>query len=107
MELVCIKCPRGCLITIDGDSVKGNLCPKGKEYAIEEQISPMRTVTTLIKVNGKIVPVKTSKDIPKSMIDRVLKEAESVDVKDTKIGMIVKENILNLGVDLVVTGNPY
>ena len=35
MELICIKCPRGCNIKIDGTVIAGNLCPRGEIYAKE------------------------------------------------------------------------
>lgn len=107
MELICIKCPRGCLLTVDGDNITGNMCPRGIDYAKEEQTNPMRIVTTLIKVNGKVVPVKTNKEVPKSKINEVLKEISKINVSETKIGDIVLKNILELGVDIVVTGEPY
>lgn len=107
MELICIKCPRGCLLTVDGDNITGNMCPRGIDYAKEEQTNPMRIVTTLIKVNGKVVPVKTTKEVPKSKINEVLKEISKINVNETKIGDIVLKNILELGVDIVVTGEPY
>lgn len=107
MELICIKCPRGCLLTVDGDNVTGNMCPRGLDYAKEEQTNPMRIVTTLIKVDNVVIPVKTSKEVPKAKINEVVKEIAGIKVKDTKIGDVVLKNILNLGVDVVVTGEPY
>ena len=107
MELICIKCPRGCLLTVDGDNVTGNMCPRGLDYAKEEQTNPMRIVTTLIKVDNMVIPVKTSKEVPKAKINEVVKEIAGIKVKDTKIGDVVLKNILNLGVDIVVTGEPY
>ena len=29
MKLICIKCPKGCELTIDGDNVSGNQCMRG------------------------------------------------------------------------------
>lgn len=107
MELICIKCPRGCLLTVDGDNVTGNMCPRGLDYAKEEQTNPMRIVTTLIKVDNMVIPVKTSKEVPKAKINEVVKEIAGIKIKDTKIGDVVLKNILNLGVDIVVTGEPY
>lgn len=105
MNLVCIKCPRGCNLKIEGDSVQGNLCPKGEVYAKEELTCPMRTVTSLIKVNGKIVPVKTSQDIPKERIKDVLVEISKINISSSHVGMVLIKNVLGLGADIVVTGN--
>jgi CxxC motif-containing protein len=107
MELVCIKCPRGCRLQVEKDSVTGNLCPRGLDYAKEEMTCPMRIVTALIRVDGKIIPVKTSKEVPKEKIDDVLDLISKISVNDTFIGKVVAENILGLGVDIIVTGEPY
>ena len=74
MKLVCIKCPRGCELDVDGEKVTGNFCPRGIDYAKEEQTCPMRTVTALVKVDGTVVPVKTDKEVPKAEVFRVLEE---------------------------------
>lgn len=107
MELICIKCPRGCNLIVDGENISGNLCPRGIDYAKEEQTNPMRIVTTLIYVGDKVVPVKTSSEVPKARINEVLEEISKIKVETTKIGDIVLNNILSLGVDIVVTGEPY
>ena len=107
MELLCIKCPRGCNLVVDGDNVTGNLCPRGLDYAREEQTNPLRIVTTLIKVGEKVVPVKTSSEVPKARINEVLDEIAKINVETTSIGDVVLTNILDLGVDIVVTGEPY
>ena len=70
-ELICIVCPLGCNITVDTstNTVCGNNCPRGKEYALSECISPMRVITTTVRCkNGKMIPVKTSRPIPKEKI---------------------------------------
>ncbi len=107
MELICIKCPRGCNLHVEGDKVTGNLCPRGLDYAREEQTNPMRIVTTLIKVNNKVVSVKTSKEVPKNRIQDVLDEVAKIRVEKTQIGDVVLSNLLGLGADIVVTGEPY
>ncbi len=107
MELICIKCPRGCNLVVDGEKISGNLCPRGVDYAKEEQTNPMRIVTTLIKVGDSVVPVKTSSEVPKAKINDVLKEVSKIKVDTTSIGDVVLNNILDLEVDIVVTGDPY
>ena len=107
MKLICIKCPRGCEITIDGEKITGNSCPRGLDYAKEEQTCPMRTVTYLAKSKGYVVPVKTDRDVPKSKITEVVDEIAKLELKDTKIGDIVIQNVLGLGANVVVTGDRY
>ena len=107
MKLICIKCPRGCELDVYGESITGNQCPRGIDYAKEELSCPMRTVTALIKLNNMIVPVKTSKDVPKEKIEEVLKQISVINVSQASIGDIVLNNVAGLGVDIIVTGNPY
>jgi len=104
MELICIKCPRGCKLNIQNNNITGNLCPRGVDYANEEITNPVRVVTSLIKLDGGVVPVKTSGEIPKSKIKDVLQEIAKIKVLDAKIGDVVLSNVLGLSVDIVVTG---
>ena len=39
MKLICIKCPRGCELEVEGKQVSGNMCPRGIDYAMEEIIT--------------------------------------------------------------------
>ena len=71
-NLTCIICPRGCALTADicGDcvSVTGNACPKGAEYAPNECLHPVRTVTTTLRISNRcdtMVSVKTQTPVPK------------------------------------------
>ena len=109
-ELTCIVCPRGCRLHVDDDmNVTGNFCPRGKEYAISELTHPVRTITTSIRVNNRpytLVSVKTSGAVPKDKIFDVMKEIDTLEISaPTRIGDVVKENILGLGVNIVITKN--
>lgn len=108
MDLICIKCPRGCNIKVAGDKISGNLCPRGKDYAIEEMTCPMRMVTALARTtNGDIYPVKTSKEVPKDKINDVLEIISTLHINDAKYGDVLLKNICNTGADIVVTGDKY
>ncbi len=107
-ELTCIICPRGCRLTIDeNDHVFGNLCPRGKTYAINEIHHPMRSLTSSVRVKNRedvLVSVKTTGEIPKEKIFDAIKEINKATVNaPTHIGDIVIKNILCLGVDVVIT----
>ena len=109
-ELTCIVCPRGCRLHVDDDmNVTGNFCPRGKEYAISELTHPVRTITTSIRVNNRpytLVSVKTSGAVPKDKIFDVMEEIDKLEASaPTRIGDVVKENILGLGVNIVITKN--
>ena len=104
MKLICIKCPRGCELNIDGENITGNQCAKGIDYAKEELTSPQRIVTALIKTKNGIAPVKTSREVPKDKIFDVIKEIKKSPIKNYQIGDIVIENVLNTGANIVITG---
>ena len=107
MNLICIKCPRGCELSIDGENISGNACLRGIDYAKEELTSPKRIVTYLAKSDHGIIPVKTDIDVPKSKINEVLIEISKLNLKNTKIGDVVIKNVLGTGANVIVTGNPY
>ena len=108
MELICIKCPRGCQLKIEGDSVTGNVCPRGIDYAKEEMTTPMRMVTALVKSKDNlIIPVKTSREVPKTKIIEVLDAISSCRVDRVKIGDVILTDVCGTGVDIVVTGDAY
>lgn len=107
MNLICIKCPRGCEINIDGEQITGNACPKGAEYAKEELTCPKRIVTYLAKCGDGVVPVKTTAEVPKSMIFDVVNEISKLNISNPHIGDIVVANVLNLNCNVIITGNKY
>ncbi|MBQ7352297.1 MAG: DUF1667 domain-containing protein [Clostridia bacterium] len=108
MNLVCIKCPRGCLLNIDKDgTISGNLCPRGLDYAKEEQTCPMRIVTSLVRSGNLIVPVKTTVEVPKIKIDQVLEEISCLNIENPAIGKIIKKNVCGTSADIIITGEPY
>ena len=108
MKLICIKCPKGCEITIEKDNITGYTCPRGLDYAKEELTCPKRVVTALAKVkSGLVVSVKTDKEVPKDKIFNVLEEISKLSLNKTKIGDIVIKNCLGTGANIVVTGEMY
>lgn len=107
MKLVCIKCPRGCELDVDGEKVTGNFCPRGIDYAKEEQTCPMRTVTALVKVDGTVVPVKTDKEVPKAEVFRVLEEIAKLRLKKADEGEVVIKNVAGTTANVIVTGKRY
>lgn len=113
-ELICICCPVGCLIRAekseDGSlKISGNSCPKGEAYARNEMTTPVRTVTSIIKViggTGKTVPVKTAGEIPKGKIFACMEEINRTKVRaPVKAGDILIFNVAETGIDIVATGN--
>lgn len=111
-DLICIVCPKGCPLTVELDgkevkSVSGFTCPRGKQYAIDECTHPMRTVTSTARTaNGGVIPVKTSGTIPKELMFALMTEINKATVSlPARIGDVVIANVLNTGVDVIVTAN--
>lgn len=113
-ELVCIRCPMGCRITVTHQSdgslqITGNTCNRGAEYAEKELTNPTRTVTSTVPVtNGKqrVVSVKTKEDIPKGRIMDCIKALKEVKLEaPVAIGDVALANAAGTGVDIIVTKN--
>lgn len=112
-ELVCIVCPRGCTMNIekkDGEIVvSGNSCKRGEAFAKSEMTAPMRTICTTVATvfpEYPVLPVRVSADIPKEKIFEVMKEINSVTVRERILrGDKVIENVLGLGVDVIATSD--
>ena len=109
-ELTCIVCPRGCRLRVnDNMEVSGNACPRGEKYAISELTNPTRIITSSIRVSNRpytLVSVKIDKPIPKDKIFDVMKEIDKLSVEaPTRIGQIVKANILGFDSNIVITKN--
>lgn len=105
-NLTCIICPRGCTLTvsIDGENVKvsGQGCPKGEKYGIDECVNPVRTVTSIIRVDNRedtMVSVKTADPIPKGKIFELMEIIRGVKVSaPVHIGDVLIENVFGTNV---------
>ena len=110
-KLTCIECPIGCEIEVGVENgkavyVKGNTCPRGKMYAENEVVCPVRVVTSTIKaIDGTMVPVKTDKPVRKSEIFAVMEKINKTTCSlPVKIGDVLLENISD-DANLIATGN--
>lgn len=113
-EMTCVACPLGCTITVEFEgsevlSVTGNTCKRGDAYARTEIVNPTRSLTSSVKVNGgthPVVPVKSSKAVPKSMLFDCMKEINKTSVTaPVKLGQVIIKDILGTGADIVATNN--
>lgn len=98
--LTCIACPLGCALTIELDgksiiSIEGNTCKRGREYAISECTSPVRTVTTTMRCeNGDLVSVKTKNPIPKDKVFEAMRVINSTAAKlPIKVGDVLIDDL--------------
>ncbi len=112
-SLICTVCPVGCNIEVEMTdnkeiiSITGNTCKRGLVYAENECINPKRTLTTTVFCdNGKILSVKTSVAVPKTLLFECMKEINKISAKTpVKIGDVIIENILSTGADVVACAN--
>ena len=108
-DIICIICPRGCAMHVTDESgelcVSGNACNKGKQYAIDECTHPMRTVTSVVRVdnrNDTMVSVKTAMPIPKENIFDVMKKIRAAKVDaPVKAGDVILSDVF--GTDIIAT----
>lgn len=108
-EFTCIVCPNGCHLCIDEKTMKvtGNKCPRGEKYAISEITHPVRSICSTVKtkvVGYPVVSVRTDGDVDKDKIFQVMGEINKITItKKMKVGDVVKKNVCDSGVDIVLT----
>lgn len=108
--LTCICCPMGCKITAELNgkkivSISGNTCKRGEEYAKNECINPLRTVTsTVMTKNGVPLPVKTDRAIPKDKIFECMKFINgAIAYTPVKTGDVIVKDVF--GSNIVATAD--
>jgi CxxC motif-containing protein len=113
--ILCIVCPNGCRLNAEkktegeGYAVSGNKCKRGADFAIAEITNPTRTLTTTVRTSFPgvpVLPVRTAGEIPKGKIREAMNCINAITVsRALGIGETVAENILGLGVDVIVTSD--
>ncbi len=110
----CIVCPTGCSIKVIGKddkevSFEGYTCNRGLEYAEQEFREPKRILTTTMKVeNGTLplIPVRTDKPLLKDKLNEALEIIAQSQIKaPIKMGDILIENILEMGINIIASRN--
>lgn len=112
-ELVCIVCPRGCTMKLEGEGeslcVSGNFCKRGAAFAVSEETEPKRTICTTVKTSFPevpVLPVRVSEEIPKDKIFEVMAEINKVTVTEKiSAGEAVIKNVLGLSADVIATSS--
>ena len=111
-EFICIICPNGCRISIEYEgtnikNIKGDECPKGKDYVKNEITNPLRVFTGSVLVeNGdfSLVSVKTHVPILKKYLKKIGEITRRIKVEaPVEIGQVVAFNLLNENIDLIAT----
>lgn len=110
-ELICIECPRGCVLTAtdtgNGDlCISGNHCPRGADYARAEVTCPRRILTGTVRgVHGRI-PVRTDSAVRKELMLPLMKVIHAVQLTDAvRAGDIIVENIDGEGHHLIASSD--
>ena len=115
-DIICITCPQGCIIKVSGDPVKGEItscegfkCKRGKTYAENEFVHPVRILTSSVKTAGASVPlvaVRTSAPIPKEMQMQAMEEVKKITVSGKIVpGDVIVKNFMGTGADLIASGS--
>lgn len=111
-EIICTICPRGCTVTVEGTekevtSVTGYGCKRGMEFATAEFTAPVRILTTTVKIEGcegDLLPVRSSKPIPKEKILECMEIIRKASVKlPVKQYDVIVKDILGTDADIVAT----
>ena len=118
-SLTCIICPIGCALEVENNesydnmSVTGNLCNRGKDYALEEIRCPKRVVTATASImpggQGKAgsvrrVPVKTTIPCPREKIPAMLQDIYKLKVSlPVKTGDVLIADWDGIGIDIIAT----
>ena len=111
-ELTCIECPTSCIISVsiqDGRVllVEGFGCRRGRDFAVAEVEHPVRLITTTVPAIGltlRMVPVRTTRPIPRSMRSEAMREVRKVKVdRPVRVGDVVISDLLGLGIDVIAT----
>jgi len=111
-EFVCIICPNGCRIKVEYEgtnieNIKGDECPKGKDYVKNEITNPLRVFTGSVLVeNGdfSLVSVKTHVPISKKYLKKIGEITRRIKVEaPVEIDQVIAFNLLNENIDLVAT----
>lgn len=109
-EIICTVCPTGCRITVEGEgtniqSISGNNCKRGIQYATDEFILPKRILTcsvTLEGANRAMLPVRSAAPLPLESVFDCMKVIKQTKITaPVKVGQVIIKDILGLGVDIV------
>ncbi|MBQ8063296.1 MAG: DUF1667 domain-containing protein [Clostridia bacterium] len=113
-QMVCITCPRGCLLPVGRDeegnlTVTGNSCPRGEQFALNEVTAPKRTICSTVATafpEAPVLPCRVSTDIPKELIFEVMEEVNRVRVtKPVHRGEVLIHDVLGTGADVIATSD--
>ena len=110
-RLTCVLCPIGCLIEAvrDGErlDVRGNECPKGVDFAVQEILHPKRNLSASVPVKGaasRMVSVRLSRPVPRDLIFPILAAIAVLRPEaPVRRGQVLIADVLGTGADVIAT----
>lgn len=112
-EIICTVCPTGCTIHVEGENrkikqIEDFSCPRGKVYAENEFISPVRILTSTAKVKDAktpLVAVRSKTPVPKDKLFDCMEEIRKLNL-DAPVnrGDVLIADVCRTGVDIVASG---
>lgn len=97
-SITCTLCPNGCQVIWNEEEQEfsGNRCPRGAKFAAAERETPVRTLTTTMRVYGgckPLISVRTRTAVKKTDIFPLIEKLRSISVKaPVSIGDTLYEN---------------
>jgi CxxC motif-containing protein len=93
----------------EGLRIRGNLCPRGLDFARAEIADPQRTLTTTVRTafpGIPAAPVRTDGEIPRGKIPELMACLSRITItRPLRMGEKVAENVLGLGRDVIITSD--
>ncbi len=110
-SFICINCPMGCRLSVGVEgtevaSVAGNACRRGVDYARQEALNPVRTVTALMRASNRRRPfsVKTAAPIPKRLMRECVNAIYGLQpAAPIACGSVIIEDVCGTGVSVIAT----
>jgi CxxC motif-containing protein len=108
-KFICIVCPKCCELETDGEEVKGAKCKRGKEFALQEAIAPLRFITTTVRYETnegrKMIPVKSADPLPREDIPQIMRHIKGVRISEIPaLGSRIHVRGYRKPIELIVTG---
>jgi CxxC motif-containing protein len=108
-KFICIICPKCCELETDGTEVRGAKCKRGKEFALQEAIAPLRVITTTVRYETeegrKMIPVKSAAPLPLEDVPQIMRHIKGVRISEiSPLGSRIKVEGYTKPIELIVTG---
>lgn len=113
-DIICTVCPTGCIICVEGEGknilkIEGFTCARGKVYAENEFVAPVRILTSTAKISGiksPLIAVRSNAPIPKEKIFDCMDEIRKLNLQaPVHRGDVLIANICGTGVDIIASSD--